>query len=158
MNKAQWVLMTTFAASFYSVGTIWMTQFGWRLWPYVAADDFGAYHGAWWAMIKPVIFPVAAVAFIGSIALVWWRPVGVTAIPVWLNIALQVLTYSLTAAFWGRWQAQTHFARLPGGALDPMYLRSMSTHWIRAALITFSGLVVFWMVIQHLSSKIQSSS
>ena len=28
MNKAQWVLMTTFAASFYGVGNIWMTQFG----------------------------------------------------------------------------------------------------------------------------------
>lgn len=155
MNKTQWVLMTTFAASFYSVGTIWITQFGWRLWPYVASGDFGAYHAAWWAMIKPVIFPVAAVAFFGSIALVWLRPAGITPAPVWLNIGLQVLTYSLTAAFWGRWQAQTHFAKLPDGALDPMYLRSMSTHWIRAALITLSGLVVFWMVIQHLSSKVQ---
>ena len=32
MNRAQWVLMTTFAATFYGVGNIWMTQFGWRLW------------------------------------------------------------------------------------------------------------------------------
>lgn len=124
MSKAQWVLIATFAASFYSVGTIWMTQFGWRLWPYVAPDDFAAYHEAWWAMIKPVIFPVAAIAFLGSIALVWWRPAGVTAIPVWLNFSLQILTYSLTAAFWGRWQAKTRFAKLPGGALDALYLRS----------------------------------
>jgi hypothetical protein len=155
MSKAQWVLLTTFAASFYSVGTIWMTQFGWRLWPYVAPNDFGAYHAAWWALIKPVIFPVAAIAFFGSFALVWWRPVGVTAFPVWLNIVLQVLTYTLTGLFWGRWQAQTHFARLPEGSLDAMYLRSMSTHWIRGALITLNGLVVFWMVVQHLSSKAQ---
>lgn len=42
MTKAQWVLMTTFAASFYGVGNIWMTQFGWRLWPYVAPSDFSA--------------------------------------------------------------------------------------------------------------------
>jgi hypothetical protein len=70
-----------------------------------------------------------------------------------MNIGLQVLIYALTAVFRGRWQAQTHFARLPGGALDPMYLRSMSTHWIRAALITLSGLLVFWMVVQDLSSQ-----
>jgi hypothetical protein len=29
----------------------------------------------------------------------------------------------------------------------------MSTHWIRATLISLNGLAVFWMVIQHLSSK-----
>jgi hypothetical protein len=153
MNRAQWVLMTTFAASFYSVGTIWMTQFGWRLWPYVAPNDFGAYHGAWWAMIKPVIFPVEAIAFFGSIAMVWWRAEGVTATPVWLNIGLHVAMYALTAAFWGRWQAQTHYATLPDGLVDPMYVRAMNTHWIRATMITLNGLIVFWMVIEHLSSK-----
>lgn len=158
MNKAQWVLMITFAASFYSVGTIWMTQFGWRLWPYVAPDDFGAYHAAWWAMIKPVIFPVAAIAFFGSIALVWCRPAGVHVFLVWLNLGIQVLVYVLTAAFWGRWQAHTHFARLPGGTLDPMYLRSMKTHWVRAVLITLNGLLALWMVVQDLSRNLQQSS
>ncbi len=153
MNKAQWVLVVTFATCFYNVGTIWMTQFGWRLWPYVAPDDFSAYHAAWWAMIKPVIFPVAAIAFFGSFALIWWRPAGVTAAPVWLNVVMQVVTYTLTAAFWGRWQAQTQFATLPHGGLDPMYLRSMSTHWVRGAMITISGLSTFWMVVQHLSNK-----
>jgi hypothetical protein len=47
-----------------------MTQFEWRLWTYVAPADIGAYHNAWWAMIKPVAFPVAGVAVLGSIALV----------------------------------------------------------------------------------------
>lgn len=158
MNRSQWVLIMTFAASFYNVGTIWMTQFGWRLWPYVAPGDFGAYHGAWWAMIKPVIFPVAAIAFFGSIAMAWWRPEGVTAIPVWLNIGLQVLTYASTAVFWARWQAQTNYARLPDGLLDPMYVRAMSTHWMRAVLITLNGFVVFWMVIEHLSGKVHAHS
>jgi hypothetical protein len=40
VNRSQWILVTTFAASFYGIGNIWMTQFGWRLWPYVAPDDF----------------------------------------------------------------------------------------------------------------------
>ena len=153
MTKAQWVLIITLAASFYGVGNIWMTQFGWRLWTYVAPADFGAYHNAWWAVIKPVIFPMAGVAVLGSVALIWWRPEGVTAAPVWINLALHVATYTGTAVFWGRWQAQTHFARLHDGSLDPTYAQAMSTHWIRCVLITLNGLAVFWMMIEHLASK-----
>lgn len=153
MNKSQWILLATLAASFYGVGNIWMTQFGWRLWPYVAPNDFGAYHTAWWAMIKPVIFPVAAIAVLGSIALIWLRPEGVRAAPVWLNIGLHVATYSLTAVLWARWQAQIRFARLPDGSLDPTYVRAMGTHWIRATLITLNGVATFWMMVEHLSSK-----
>jgi hypothetical protein len=153
MNKAQWVLLATLVASFYNVGTIWMVHFGWRLWPLVSPSDFGAYHLGWWAMIKPFIFPVAAVALLGSVVLIWWRPEGVTAVPVWLNVGLQLFTAALTIAFWGRWQGQTHFAKLPNGLLDPMYERSMSTHWIRATLITVNGFIVLWMAVQHLSSK-----
>jgi hypothetical protein len=66
-----------------------------------------------------------------------------------------VATYSLTAIFWGRWQAQTNFAKLPDGSLDPTYVRAMSSHWIRATLITLNGLTVFRMVFQHLSSRAQ---
>ncbi|MBV9033445.1 MAG: hypothetical protein JO182_03035 [Acidobacteriaceae bacterium] len=106
-------------------------------------------------MIKPVVFPIGAVAFFGAIALIWWRPEGVTATPVWLNVGLQVLIYGLTAVFWGRWQAQTRFAKLPDGSLDAMYLLSMNTHWIRCLLVTLSGLTVFWMVVQDLSSNLK---
>lgn len=158
MNKAQWILITTVAASFYDVGTIWMVHFGWRLWPYVAPADFSAYHLAWWTMIKPFIFPVAAIALVGSIAMVWWRPEGVAAATVWLNLGLQVITAALTIAFWGRWQGQIHYARMPDGVLDPMYVRVMSTHWIRAALITLNGLLVLWMLVEHLSSKARWAS
>ena len=84
------------------------------------AKDFGAYHAAWWIRIKPFIFPVTTVAFLGSVSLVWLRPAGDTSTPVWLNVGLQVLIYSFTAAFWRCWQARTQFARLPDGSLDAM--------------------------------------
>jgi hypothetical protein len=158
MSRAQWILIASFAASFYNVGTIWMTQFGWRLWPYVAPVDFGKYHLAWWAMIKPVIFPVAAIAFLGSIAMLWWRPVGVSATALWLNFALQIVTYATTAAFWARWQAQTHFAVMPDGSFDPMYALAMNTHWIRATIITLNGLVIFWMVVENMARSAQAPS
>ena len=158
MNRAQWILIAWFAASFYNVGTIWMTQFGWRLWTYVAPSDFERYHLAWWAMIKPVIFPVAAIAFFGSIAMLWWRPAGVSAAALWVNFALQISTYATTAAFWGRWQAQTHFALMPDGSIDPMYTLAMHTHWIRGAIITVNGLVVFWMMVENMARTAQASS
>ena len=153
MSKQQWVLTITFAASWYNVGTIWMTHVAWRLWTHVAPADFDTYHRAWWAMIKPIIFPVAAVAFAGSIGLVWWRPEGVNGTAVWLNLVLQVATYALTAVFWGRWQARIHYARLPDGLLDALYSRAINTHWIRAAIITANGLIVLCMLIAHLSSQ-----
>ncbi len=152
MTRAQGILLASFAASFYNVGTIWMTQFGWRLWPYVAPGDFEKYHLAWWAMIKPVIFPVAAVAFFGSIAMLWLRPLGVSATALWLNFGLQIVTYAATAAFWARWQAKTHFAVRPDGSFDPMYSLAMNTHWIRAAIITLNGLVIFWMVAENMAA------
>ncbi|HLJ14288.1 MAG TPA: hypothetical protein VKV15_07315 [Bryobacteraceae bacterium] len=34
-----------------------------------------------------------------------------------------------------------------------MYLRVMGTHWIRSALITANGLLLFWMMLEHLSSR-----
>jgi hypothetical protein len=157
MNRAQWTLVLTLAASSYSIGTIWMVQAGYRIWPYVAPGDFDAYHGAWWMKIIPVIFPVAGVAFIGSFALLWWRPAGVAAWLLWANIAVQLVTHTLTIAFWGRWQARTHFARLMDGTLDPTYARIMDTHWVRAVLITVSGLLVLWMMIEHLSRAARSA-
>ena len=80
----------------------------------MAPGDFGAYHNAWWAMIKPVIFPVAALAFFGAFALIWWRPEGVTAVPVWLNVGTQVLIYALTAIFCGPLAGADPFRKVAG--------------------------------------------
>jgi hypothetical protein len=153
MTKAEWALLATLAASSYDVGTILMVQIGYRLWPYVAPADFDAYHAAWWRKIIPVIFPLAGVALAGSFALIWWRPEGVGAASVWTNLALQLITGALTGAFWARWQAQTHFAKLADGSLDPTYARIMSTHWLRVALITAQGVVALWMMVEHLSAR-----
>lgn len=102
MNRAQWMLVLTLAASSYSVGTIWMVQAGYRLWPYVAPGDFDAYHGAWWMKIIPVIFPVAGLGLFGSFAMLLWRPAGVAASLLWSNVVVQLVTHALTIAFWGR--------------------------------------------------------
>ncbi len=147
VNKSQWVLVLTLAASCYSVGTIWMVQIGYLLWPYVAPGDFKPYHQAWWFKLIPVVFPVAAVALCGAFAMIWWRPEGVTTSTLWLCLGSQLASYILTGMFWGRWQAQVRFARLPEGSLDPLFTKIISTHWLRVALLTLSGLAACWMMV-----------
>src|ERR1700730_1646748 len=112
MRSRQWLLLLTLAAAFYDVGTIWMVQLGYWLWPHVAPADFGHYHGSWAVGILPVIFPAAGVAFAGSIAMLRWRPLGVPAWAVWLGATLQVVAWGLTAVLWGPIQANLHFATL----------------------------------------------
>ena len=45
---ALWVQMVSLAASCYNVGTIWMTQFGYRLWAHIKPGEFAEYHRSWW--------------------------------------------------------------------------------------------------------------
>lgn len=153
MSKAQWMLLLAVAASSYSVGTIWMVQTGYRLWPLVGPAEFGVYHRTWWLRLIPVVFPVAGVALLASVALLWWRPPGVSAAAVWCSVGLQLLSYLLTAFLWAPWQARTSHARLPDGSLDPTYALIMDTHWIRVALLTASGLVSLWMLAQFMASR-----
>jgi hypothetical protein len=153
MNKAQWTLVLTLAASSYSVGTIWMVQIGYLLWPYVAPGDFKVYHEAWWFKLIPVVFPVAAVALFGALAMLWWRPEGVRSATLWVSVGSQLASYILTGLFWARWQAQVNFARLPDGSFDPIFEKIMSTHWLRVALLTLNGLAALWMMVEHLSLR-----
>jgi hypothetical protein len=142
----QWLLLITLAAAFYDVGTIWMVHLGYWLWPRVAPADFGRYHGAWAIGILPVIFPQAAVAFVGSVAMLRWRPPHV---PVWAvrcGVVLQLVAWGLTAVLWGPIQANLHFATLPDGSLNPQFVLLFDTHWLRVALHTAFGVLLFWMV------------
>jgi hypothetical protein len=150
VSAGRWVLLITLAASFYSVGTIWETQMSYGLWAVVGPADFAAYHDAWWSLtgIQLVVFPMAAVAAASSIAMLRWRPPNVPFRAVWLGIALQVAWMVLTAVWWAPLQARVVEARLPDGSLAPDYLLLLGTHWLRVALITFYGIVAFWMAMR----------
>jgi hypothetical protein len=146
-----WLQIIILAASWYNVGSIWLVQVSWRLFAHVGRAEFPAYHRAWWfglRGIQPVVFPPAIVAAIGSLAQLRWRPPGVAAPVAWLGVLLQVLTFGLTAAWWGRQQAQLADVRLEDGSLNPRYQRLLTTHWLRVALITASGVLQLWMMAQ----------
>jgi hypothetical protein len=146
-----WMPLITLFMSCYNVGTIWMTHLSWRLWRYVGRAEFESYHHAWWFGIwgiQPVIFPPAILATLGSIAQLRWCPPRVPALAVRLGVALQVATWLLTATLWARWQGQLKQVRLEDGTLHPLYRRIMSTHWLRVALVTASGILQLWMSVR----------
>jgi hypothetical protein len=111
----KWILLVTLASGFYCVGAVWLAQLNWELWVHVGRAEFEAYHLAWWHGIWWAIFPIAAIALLGSFAELKWRPAEVPAWMVWLGVIIQVVTYVLTALWWGPGQAQLTQTHMENG-------------------------------------------
>jgi hypothetical protein len=145
-RSRQWLLLVTLAAACYDVGTVWMVQLGYWLWPIVAPADFQRhYHGAWALGILPVIFPVAGVALAGSFAMLRWRPAEVPPWAVRAGAALQAVAWGLTAVWWAPIQANLHYATLPDGGVNPDFTLLFNSHWLRVGLHTAYGVLLLWM-------------
>ncbi len=147
----EWVQLLCLATSCYNVGTIWMTQLGYRLWAQVKQEDFEKYHRAWWfgwKGIQPIVFPAGTVATIGSIAQLRWRSRHVSIWLVWFNITLHLQSWLLTAVLWAPLQARLQRARQEDGSFDPMFKRLLTTHWLRVGLFTACGFLQFWIAVK----------
>ena len=147
---ARWVQLITLAASCYNVGTIWMTQFGYRLWALIKPGEFATYHRTWWEGwqgVQPIVFPSGIIATLGSLAQLRWRS---PRIPRWLalaNLIVQIQSWLWTAIFWAPLQARLQQTRREDGTLDPGYRRLLTTHWLRVALFSANGALQFWMAV-----------
>ncbi|GAC1505731.1 MAG: hypothetical protein NVS2B12_19590 [Ktedonobacteraceae bacterium] len=147
---ARWLQLISLAASCYNVGTIWMTQLGYRLWARIKPGEFEEYHRAWWegwGGIKPIVFPAGIAATLGSLAQLRWRSAAVPRWLLWLNIMVQVQSWLWTGLLWAPLQARLKRTQREDGGLDPDYQRLMSTHWWRVALFTASGVLQFCIVV-----------
>jgi|FLYN01.1.fsa_nt_gi hypothetical protein len=159
MSRGEWILLLTLVISFYNTGIIWMVQVSYRLWAFVGTAEFEPYHAAWWSGlqgIQPVVFPAAGLATLGALALLWWRPESIPGWMAWSGVAIQAAIWILTALLWAPWQGQLHTAhvRLADGSLNPLYIRLLTTHWLRVGLITAYGLLMLWMMVVHLTKRI----
>jgi hypothetical protein len=65
---------------------------------------------------------------------------------VWLGIALHVTTYFLTAIWWAPMMARLVEVVDPSGTPTRRFSLLLATHWLRVALVTAYGLLMFWMV------------
>jgi hypothetical protein len=142
----RWLLLLNFAIAFYNVGTIWLVQVTcYPLWAVVGPGEFAAYHEAWWHSIWGVILGPAGLGLAGAVAMLWWRPPRVPVREVWLGATLNVAVFLLTLVWWAPLMARLTQAVDSTGAWTADFRLLLSTHWLRVALITAYGLLMFWM-------------
>jgi hypothetical protein len=145
-NTSVLLLLINIATSFYSMGTIWLTQVDWLLWKHVGRESFSKYHLAWWHSVWWSIFPIAGLSFSGIILqLIWQPPVSVWIL--WLALGIQIIAAAGTATWWGQKQAKLKQVVLPDGRLDKGYSFLVHTNWIRVGLYTLAAIVELWIGI-----------
>ena len=135
-------LLANLALSFYNVGIIWAHEVDiFRSWKLLDAKTFHAVHVAHWKKLPYWVLAPVALSLVGSIALVWYHPAGSPGWAIWGNLACQLLSHGLTAAFWGRWQAK--LSTDPLGAESPFLDTILRTHWLRTLLINACAAILF---------------
>lgn len=145
--RGQWLLLVTSALGLFAAGNVWLVQLVcYRLWPLVGQREAFNYHIAWWHSIWGVLFGPSAILVVGAVALLRVRPPSLGIRPVWLGLALLVLTSIGTASWWAPLMAR--LVAPDGAMLFRDYQLLMSTHWIRVALITSYGIAYFYMLIE----------
>jgi hypothetical protein len=128
----------------YHVGIIWLVQVvAWPLFGYVGRNEFEAYHAAWWRGIRYVIFVPSGLALLGMILLLHSPPLDVPVWLLWTALGLYILTYGLTAVWWGPQQAKLIDTKSPRFGLI------LRTHWIRTVLVAgFAVLLLTALVVR----------
>ena len=143
-------LLINLALAFYNAGTVWAHEVDiFRTWKLLDTKAFAAVQSVHWKKLPYWVFIPVGLSFVGSIALLWYHPDKNHVWEVWLAFGFQFLSHSLTAAFWGRWQAKLSKDNL-GGA-SPYLGLILKTHWIRTALINAYALMLLYMTFQALS-------
>jgi hypothetical protein len=148
MNPATFLLLNV-ALAFYNVGTIWAHEVDiFRSWKVVGADSFRRVQAVHWGKLPYWVLLPVALALVGSIVLIWYRPPHSPAWAVWSALGCQVASHLLTGILWGRWQAK--LSRDPSGPASPYLARILSTHWIRTLLINAYGFILLVWAIDSL--------
>ena len=141
------LLLVTSVLSLYGLGNVWLVQLAcYRLWQYVGPQEAFAYHNAWWHSIWGVLFIPAGVVFLGSFALLRIRPKGVTRRDARTGLTLQLLTYGLTAVWWGPLMAR--LVTSDAGLSRRLYHLLMTTHWLRVGLVTAYAVTCCSMLVR----------
>ncbi len=145
-NRSYYLLLFNAACAWFAVGQIWLVQMScYPLWRYVGRGHFQSYHVFWWHSIWLVILVPAAFTFIGSLAIIRYRPSGVSPKLVWAGLVVQLTTWILTGIFWARWQAE--LTSMNGAANIALFHLLLTTHWLRVTLITLYAVLVTCMLI-----------
>ena len=143
-------LLLNMALAFYLVGAIWAHEVDiFRNWQVLDPTNFHRLQILHWRKLPYWVFAPLALAFIGSVALVWYHPAGSPVWAIWGNLFCQIVSHILTALMWGPWQAK--LSRDMTGGKSMYLIKILKTHWIRTFLINAYGLILLVWAIQVLS-------
>ena len=139
-------LLINLALAFYLVGAIWAHEVDiFRNWRVLDPENFHRVQAVHWKKLPYWVFAPLAVAFAGSVVLVWYHPVGSPRWMIWGNLLCQVASHGLTALIWGPWQAK--LSRDPAGGQGWYLAQILRTHWIRTLLISSYGAILLaWSI------------
>jgi hypothetical protein len=138
-------LLINVALAFYNVGTIWAHEVDiFRTWRLLDASDFHRVQATHWRKLPYWVFIPIGLALVGSFVLVWYRP-DAPAWPLWCAIGCQLASHTLTALFWGRWQAK--LSKDPAGPNSRYLAKFLATHWLRTLLVTAYALFLLGWAI-----------
>lgn len=159
------LLLLNVALCFMGVGQVCMVQMSsYPLWAYVGAKEIHDYHIAWWHSIWIPLFIPAGLSMICTVCLFWFRAAAVPRSLIWTAIAILIITYGLTCIWWGplmaligatpqefnavfTWASWLDAFRLRNKTQPQLFNLLITTHWLRLALLTAYGFVIFWMSI-----------
>lgn len=151
MSRATFLLLNL-ALAFYNVGTIWAHEVDiFPSWKLVDPAAFWRIQGTHWRKLPYWVFGPVGLGFLGSIALIWYRPANSPGWAAWSALGCQVLSHSLTAAMWGPWQAR--LSKDPLGSQSPYLVKILSTHWIRTLLINAYGVILLGWAVRCLGGR-----
>src|SRR5512142_1235444 len=99
-------LVLNLALAFYNVGTIWAHEVDiFRSWKLVDRAAFHRVQHVHWRKLPYWVFAPVGLALAGSIALIFYHPVGSPAWGIWGAPGCQIASLVLTSLLWGPWQA-----------------------------------------------------
>jgi hypothetical protein len=137
-------LLVHLAATFYMVGVIWFVQVvHYPLFAKVGATGFAAYSRTHSRLTGFVVGPPMLVEAATAVALVVYRPEGVSALLAWTGLVLLALVWASTALL----QAPRH--RTLGRGLDLASHRFLvASNWVRTVAWSARGVVAIGMAAQ----------
>ncbi len=139
-------LLLNLALAFYNVGTIWAHEVDiFRSWKLVDSSAFHRIQSVHWRKLPYWVLLPVLLGLLGSIALIWFKPLNSPNWLVWCALSCQIATHTLTALLWGPWQARLSQDSL--GPASPYLSRILSTHWIRTLLVNlYACILLVWTI------------
>ena len=144
--SARTFLLLNLALAVYNAGTIWAHEIDiFRTWKLIGGGEFHRVQTVHFRKLAYWIFTPVGLALAGNIVLLDYQPDGSPAWCGWTALMFQLLSMTLTAVFWRRWQGQ--LAKDERGPESPYLTKILKTHWVRTLLINgYAVVLLVWAI------------